>query len=913
MAKVEIEFTLKNGDKVVTSNQAIIDQLKATGAAYTEVGAKAEETADKQVNANEEVAQSYQDILTEYKANVKELNALAIAGDTTSERFQELQGKVAKAKDALEDNSRALKANKSFGDALVGSISGVAGGFAAAQGLIGTFAGESEGLQKALLKVQSALAFAQGIEQLKDAKDSFSALGNSVKGPVVSAFNGLKGAIGATGIGLLVIGISLLIINFEKVKEAVLNFIPGLAKVGEVIGNLVDGLTDFIGLTSEAERQAGKLNTASQKNLKTSKDELEVLKARGATADVIYKKEREQAVNRVNDLNKIASLNKKLTKEELDERTQLIQDIKVLDAAETKRKEDEAKKSADEAAKKAKEEGEKVAAARKEARDKREAADAANAKRRVELIADETKRALAELDLQYQQELKAAKKNGEDTVLVKELYEKRKADLTKKIAEDSAKQQQDIVNLLNNLEEKATQVSINRKLELYNQDFDNYAKSEREKLKNASDTDKARLEEYLTLLRQKGESDLKYNDELKKIEKNSKLEQYKINEQYYKDVAAIQGNEALTFKEKKDAIALLDIKYAKAEIDLQIQTVEEKIRIAKLDPTNDPDKIKQLQDELLKLRAQGAAKQGEIDTAANENKAAKLILSHKDEIQATQQLLSELGSAIDDFYALAIEKQTASYDARLQANNDYYDELSNQNTEALNNELNDYSLSQEERANIQEQYALKEFDIRQKQAEETKRLEAEKAAELKKLKKQQARVDFAIQIAQIIGNTALSIAAAVAASPLTGGLPFSAINAAIGAIQVASAIAQLAQVESLAQGGILKGKSHAEGGIPIGNTGIEVEGGEAVINKRSTAMYTPLLSAINVAGGGRPLTPNFTGAMAVGGTIVVDNNSIVEAIQTGMGTGQITKAYILSSDVQSDIVKNNRIRRQASF
>ena len=119
MAKVEIEFTLKNGDKVVTSNQAIIDQLKATGAAYTEVGAKAEETADKQVNANEEVAKSYQDILAEYKANVKELNALAIAGDTTSDRFLELQGKVASAKDALEDNSRALKANKSFGDALV--------------------------------------------------------------------------------------------------------------------------------------------------------------------------------------------------------------------------------------------------------------------------------------------------------------------------------------------------------------------------------------------------------------------------------------------------------------------------------------------------------------------------------------------------------------------------------------------------------------------------------------------------------------------------------------------------------------------------------------------------------------------------------------------------------------------------
>lgn len=49
-------------------------------------------------------------------------------------------------------------------------------------------------------------------------------------------------------------------------------------------------------------------------------------------------------------------------------------------------------------------------------------------------------------------------------------------------------------------------------------------------------------------------------------------------------------------------------------------------------------------------------------------------------------------------------------------------------------------------------------------------------------------------------------------------------------------------------GGVLSGASHANGGIqtPYG----EVEGGEAVINKKSTAMYGGLLSQINQAGGG---------------------------------------------------------------
>lgn len=57
-----------------------------------------------------------------------------------------------------------------------------------------------------------------------------------------------------------------------------------------------------------------------------------------------------------------------------------------------------------------------------------------------------------------------------------------------------------------------------------------------------------------------------------------------------------------------------------------------------------------------------------------------------------------------------------------------------------------------------------------------------------------------------------------------------------------------------ALGEILDGASHANGGIPFsigGRLGFEAEGGEALINKKSTSMFAPLLSAINVAGGGK--------------------------------------------------------------
>ena len=60
------------------------------------------------------------------------------------------------------------------------------------------------------------------------------------------------------------------------------------------------------------------------------------------------------------------------------------------------------------------------------------------------------------------------------------------------------------------------------------------------------------------------------------------------------------------------------------------------------------------------------------------------------------------------------------------------------------------------------------------------------------------------------------------------------------------------QLEKFAHGGMVQGKSHAQGGekFAVGGRVVELEGGEAVINKRSTAMFRNQLSAMNAAGGG---------------------------------------------------------------
>lgn len=119
-------------------------------------------------------------------------------------------------------------------------------------------------------------------------------------------------------------------------------------------------------------------------------------------------------------------------------------------------------------------------------------------------------------------------------------------------------------------------------------------------------------------------------------------------------------------------------------------------------------------------------------------------------------------------------------------------------------------------------------------------------------------------IADIILNLQAEIAKIASANAILGpaGIPLTIAQSLAAKIRAGIGIATIAattiQEFSMAKGGIVNGPSHAAGGVR--GTGsfanVEVEGGEAVINKNSTARFAPFLSAINVAGGGRPLMPS---------------------------------------------------------
>lgn len=103
--------------------------------------------------------------------------------------------------------------------------SGLASGFAAVQGATALLGIENENLEKTFVKVQSAMAIAQGVGGMKDLIEGFSQAKTAFAGATtgvktfITGLHGIKAAIAATGIGALVVGVGLLIAYWDDLVE----------------------------------------------------------------------------------------------------------------------------------------------------------------------------------------------------------------------------------------------------------------------------------------------------------------------------------------------------------------------------------------------------------------------------------------------------------------------------------------------------------------------------------------------------------------------------------------------------------------------------------------------------------------------------------------------------------------------
>jgi hypothetical protein len=244
---------------------------------------------------NEEVGKT-KSLKSQYRESQAEVAALSEKFGETSKQALEAAKKTALLKDAIED---AKMLTDSFNPdnkfvALTGSLKGAVAGFELATGAQALFGQESENALVVIKKLQGAMALSKGIEDITQATKSFKILGAQIQQNSLfqkanaaatslaagatkllglstegasGGFKGLKAAIIGTGIGAIVVAVGLLIANFDKVKQVVMNLFPGLAGLGKLIGGLIDSITDFFGITTEKGRALDKMIEDSEKSL----------------------------------------------------------------------------------------------------------------------------------------------------------------------------------------------------------------------------------------------------------------------------------------------------------------------------------------------------------------------------------------------------------------------------------------------------------------------------------------------------------------------------------------------------------------------------------------------------------------------------------------------------------------------
>ena len=173
----------------------------------------------------------------ELKLLKEQMQEAALAGGVLGEEYLRLKKRAGELDDTIKDvgNDIANAGSDTRGiDNVVGSISALAGGFSAIQGAAALFGDESEELQKTLLRVNAAMAFATGLQQISTALQKEGSLARiadtiatgtqiavqkiytAVTGRATVATIAFKVALAATGIGLVVIAVLALSQAFKK-------------------------------------------------------------------------------------------------------------------------------------------------------------------------------------------------------------------------------------------------------------------------------------------------------------------------------------------------------------------------------------------------------------------------------------------------------------------------------------------------------------------------------------------------------------------------------------------------------------------------------------------------------------------------------------------------------------------------
>jgi hypothetical protein len=853
-------------DKVVEGAQDSAKKVKASfssiASSFTAAfsGGEVKKALDNQSKAIDNLGKSGKSLTGQLRGLKAELAELEIAGQEGSAAFNQLLIAAAKLEDQIGDTRARVKilASDTFKfDAAVGATQALASGFEVAQGAAALFGGESEDLQKAIVKITAATAVANGVQQIATLVKEESTVKTAVLtaaetlyglavGKSTGALKALRIALAATGVGLLIIGIVALIENFDKLKDA----INGTSDTSRALDSTLEATKTALSGAIEETTKVGTAFELARKGV-ISKDE----------ALQTYNDTLGDTFGKTDDLN-VAEANYVKKKDAYIQATIARAKAQALFA--------ESAQLSAEAATASQEDvrgiGEKIGAFFLRANaaqlkfysagiidvtsyvQKINNKVATGAQQRVEK--EKTSQAQIRQDLGKSELEKAEiieasagiidaneQKVNENRTAKRKASNDKALEAAKKAAEDQAKAREQLAKL----EEEAFVAQLDAQSKILNDNNNKVIELEKTfaaaRFKAGSEEEIKAREQLATAIAairtqeatQLAEIEKAANEKLLK----EKLDAAKAAEgaTLQQQLAALETQQAieLSFAEslglkETDIATRYATQIAKIKTDIAAATIETQINELKTLEIEEGSSLER-RVQLINIEAD-KRRQTAKDTIKDEKQLASELELINAETQ--QAITAETKTETDKRIDLALQ-----YAAQVVSAFNAINELSKVNTENRIADITTLSQAQLNAINASS-------DLERDKAREREALEKRTQRAIANEKTKQARRDKALALFNIAIDTASSIIKTGAQLGYPEAIPFQIIAGIIGGIQLAAVAAK--PLPKFERGGLIGGKLHSQGG-----TIIEAEQGEYMVNRRQSSKHRRELDAMNTS------------------------------------------------------------------
>lgn len=345
--KTQLESAEIGSEQFTEASKALAEAQNELKTAMTATKATVE-NADGSYNA---LVQTMSELKKEWRATADEVkrNELGQQIDNINTQLKKLDASVGNYQrnvgnyaesfsEAMKSQQEATEVTRAKLESIQKVASGLASGYAAVQGTMALMGVENEKLEKTFVKLQAAIALAQGIGGLKDFVEGIGSAKVAFKGAItgvntfITGLSGMKAAIVGTGIGALVVGLGMLIQYFMSLEDEVEDSRTALEKLNDEIektnrqlkwGNAKDDtkiLKDYIKAVQDAGNDVKKLRKAEEdyQNALKANSIADAENAYNA-ANSNFEKAKKEYYREKEKANSTIDYKDKLTEEELNE------------------------------------------------------------------------------------------------------------------------------------------------------------------------------------------------------------------------------------------------------------------------------------------------------------------------------------------------------------------------------------------------------------------------------------------------------------------------------------------------------------------------------------------------------------------------------------------------------------------